>query len=113
MSVIVTERAIQEVKKVMEEQKFSPETHLLEVGVIGGGCSGFSYSLGFKEKTAVDKLNETIVEQHGVEVALNNRIVPMIEGTTIDFVTSLDKRGFAFSNPLATKGCGCGNSFNV
>ena len=113
MSVIVTERAVEEIKKVMQENSFSPDTHLLEVGGVGGGCSGLSYSLGFKENGKIDKLNETVVSQHGVEVAINNRVLPLIEGTTIDFVTSLDKRGFAFTNPNSARGCGCGNSFSV
>lgn len=113
MSITVTEKAIDEIKKVMDEQKFTPDTHVLEVGVVGGGCSGFSYSLGFKEEAQVDKLNSTIVNQHGVTVVLNNKVVPLIEGTTVDFHSELNKRGFTFSNPQSVRGCGCGNSFSV
>lgn len=113
MSIEVTEKAITEVKRVMEEQKFVVEEHALEVGVAGGGCSGFQYKLGFKPMEEVDPLNETIYTFHGVKVTLDNRVLPFIEGTTIDFHSGLDKRGFVFANPNAKKGCGCGNSFSV
>ncbi len=113
MSIIVTELAIKEIEKVMEEQGFSKETHVLETGATGGGCSGFQYKLGFKEVKDVDKLNETVIEQHGMKVVISNRSLTYMDGTIINFHSGLDKRGFTFTNPLATKGCGCGQSFGV
>jgi iron-sulfur cluster assembly accessory protein len=113
MSITVTEKATQEIKRVMDEQDFTPETHMLEVGVVGGGCSGFSYALGFKEVEKLDPLNETVIDQFGLQVAIANKAIPLMEGTVIDFHSGLDKRGFTFANPLATKGCGCGNSFSA
>lgn len=113
MGISVTEKAIEEVKKVMQDQGFTPQTHALEAGAVGGGCSGYSYSLGFKEKSKIDPLNETVVEQHGVTVAINNKSLTLMEGTVVDFHSDLNRRGFVFANPLASKCCGCGSSFQV
>jgi iron-sulfur cluster assembly protein len=97
----------------MEEQGFTTDDYVLEAGVVGGGCSGFQYKLGFKERKDVDKLNETIFTFFDVDVAVNNRAALYITGTTIDFHEGLDKRGFVFNNPNATHKCGCGSSFGV
>lgn len=111
MSINVTENAVKEIKRVMQEQNIPEESTALNVGVNGGGCAGFSYSLGFKEINSVDVLNETVFDYNGFKVIVNNKALALIEGTTIDFYSGLEKRGFTFNNPLATKGCGCGNSF--
>ena len=67
MSVMLTEKAAHEVKKIITEQKLDPAT-VLRVGVAGGGCSGFQYSLGFD--TAFDPKADTRTEQHGVAVVV-------------------------------------------
>lgn len=113
MSITLTENALKEVKKVMEEQKMSSEENVLEVGVAGGGCSGFQYRLGFKKKSDVDALNETIYNFDGVSAVVDNRALTFINGTTVDFYQGIDKRGFTFDNPNAKGGCGCGNSFKA
>jgi iron-sulfur cluster assembly protein len=112
-TITVTERAVEEVKKVMVEQGFNPDEYVLEAGVVGGGCSGFSYKLGFKEKSEVDPLNETVYIFHGVEVAVNNRAALYLQGAVIDFHEGLEKRGFVFNNPNAKTHCGCGSSFSA
>lgn len=112
-TITLTERAAQEVKKVMEEQEFTPEEYVLEAGVVGGGCSGFSYKLGFKERSEVDNTKETVYNFNGVDVAVNNRAMLYMEGTTIDFHDGLNKRGFVFNNPNAKTTCGCGSSFSA
>jgi iron-sulfur cluster assembly protein len=111
--IILTERAAQEVKKVMEEQEFTPEAYVLEAGCVGGGCSGFQYKLGFKERSEVDKSKETIYSFNGVDVVVNNRAMLYMGGTTIDFHDGLNKRGFVFENPNSKTTCGCGSSFSV
>jgi iron-sulfur cluster assembly protein len=114
MSTInLSERAAQEVKKVMEEQKMTPETHSLRVGVAGSGCSGFSYSLNFEEKEETDPLNDEQFEIHGIQVRVDRKSAMLLEGTEIDFKDDLNKRGFAFDNPLAVSNCGCGSSFSI
>ena len=111
--IIVTPKAIAEIKHVMQEQSFSESDFVLEVGVAGGGCSGFTYKLGFKEKSKVDESKETLTNFDGVNISVNNRAMLYIEGTTIDFHDSLNKRGFTFENPNSTGKCGCGSSFSV
>ncbi|MDA7950569.1 MAG: iron-sulfur cluster assembly accessory protein [Pirellulaceae bacterium] len=110
MGVILTEAAAKEVKKVLDEQSFEENTSL-RIGVTGGGCSGFSYSLGFDEK--FDELSDSKVEQHGVSVVVDKKSALYLDGTSIDFHEGIDKRGFTFENPNAVKSCGCGSSFQA
>jgi len=110
MSITLTERAAKEVKKIMDEQKM-PENVLLRVGVAGGGCGGFQYALGFDSETnpAVDEVSE----MHGIKVVVDQKSSLHLNGTEVDFFEGLEKRGFTFNNPNATKSCGCGSSFQV
>ena len=110
MSLQLTETAAQEIKKVIAEQKM-PENVALRVGVEGGGCSGFEYKLGFDEH--VDEQTDTVREMHGVRVAVDKKSLLYLDGTEIDFHNGIEKRGFVFNNPNATKSCGCGSSFQA
>jgi iron-sulfur cluster assembly protein len=109
MSVSLTEKAAVEVKKIMTEQNL-PEGTVLRVGVQGGGCSGFSYSLGFDTSTS-DR--DRVVDIHGVKLAVEKKFDPYLDGTVVDFYDGLEKRGFVFNNPNVSKSCGCGSSFQV
>ncbi len=107
--ITVTDRAAAEVARIVTEQSL-PETTVLRVGVKGGGCSGFSYTLGFDDTTGpVDQ----IFEINGVKVAVDPKSFLYLNGTQIDFEESLMGRGFKFGNPNAAKSCGCGESFSV
>lgn len=110
MSLMLTEKAANEVKRIMQEQKFDGET-LLRVGVTGGGCSGFSYSLGFD--TNYDAKVDAKYDQHGVHVVVDRKSALYLDGTTVDFYEGVEKRGFTFNNPNAVKTCGCGSSFQA
>jgi iron-sulfur cluster assembly accessory protein len=110
MSVTITEKAAKEVQRVMSEQKM-PEATILRVGVVGGGCSGFQYSLGFD--TSTDPAKDELYEQHGVKVAVDRKSELFLDGTVLDFYDGLEKRGFTFNNPNAVKSCGCGSSFSA
>jgi len=110
MSLQLTETAAQEIKKVIVEQKM-PANVALRVGVEGGGCSGFEYKLGFDED--VDEQIDTVCEMHGVRVTVDKKSLLYLDGTEIDFHNGIDKRGFVFNNPNATKSCGCGSSFQA
>ena len=105
----ITERAVQEVRRIVSEQNL-PENTVLRVGVKGGGCSGFSYSLGFD-----DTVHETdqSFEHEGVRVVCDPKSFLYLNGTEVDFEESLMGRGFKFGNPNASKTCGCGESFTV
>ena len=110
MSITLTEKAAKEVQRIIEEQKLE-EGVVLRVGVTGGGCSGFSYALGF-DKT-FDEAADSRYEAHGVAVVVDKKSALYLDGTTVDFYDGIDKRGFTFENPNAVKSCGCGSSFQA
>ena len=110
MAIKLTERAAEEVKKFKTEHNFSEES-VLRVGVAGGGCSGFNYTLGFDE--SFDETADTRYECHGVAVVIDKKSALYLDGTTIDWHESLEKQGFTFENPNAVKTCGCGSSFQA
>lgn len=110
MSVMLTEKAAGEIKRVIAEQKL-PDATVLRIGVAGGGCSGFQYALGFDSNT--DATKDTVGEQHGIKVAVDKKSDLYLDGTTIDFYDGLERRGFTFNNPNAVKSCGCGSSFQA
>ena len=115
MSVTLTEKAATEVKKIIEkmvEENSVPEGGelILRVAVQGGGCSGFSYSLGFDTETTE---KDRVIETHGVRLAVEKKYDPYLDGTVVDYYDGLEKRGFVFNNPNVVKTCGCGSSFQV
>lgn len=110
MAVVLTEKAAGEVKRILAEQNY-PEGTLLRVGVSGGGCSGFSYSLTFDTK--YDDAVDDQYDYHGVKVVVDRKSDLYLSGTSVDFYEGLERRGFVFNNPNATKTCGCGSSFSA
>ena len=107
--IAITDRAAAEVKRIVAEQKL-PDSTALRVGVKGGGCSGFSYTLGFDDQlTDTDQLYEI----DGVKIVCDPKSFLYLNGTQIDFEDNLMGRGFKFGNPNAAKSCGCGESFSV
>jgi len=80
------------------------------VGVVGGGCSGFSYTMSFDKE---QKADDRVVEVDGVRVLVDAASLEYLAGTTLDYVSGLHGSGFKFVNPKATRTCGCGESFGV
>jgi iron-sulfur cluster assembly protein len=109
MGVTLSEKAAAEVKKIITEQNL-PEETVLRVGVQGGGCSGFAYSLNFDTATSE---RDRIIDVDGVKLAVDKKFDPYLDGTVVDFYDGLEKRGFVFNNPNVVKSCGCGSSFQV
>ena len=109
MAVEMSERAVAEVHRILDEQTM-PEGTSLRVGVKGGGCSGFSYTLGFDDDV---KPTDQVAEYDGVRVICDPKSFLYLNGTMVDFEDSLMGRGFKFTNPNASKSCGCGESFSV
>ena len=107
--IALTERAVKELRRIVQEQQL-PESTVVRVGVKGGGCSGFSYSLGFDDTVHE---NDQVEETHGLRVVCDPKSFLYLNGTEVDFEESLMGRGFKFGNPNATKSCGCGESFSV
>jgi iron-sulfur cluster assembly protein len=109
MSVVLSEKAAKEIKKIMDDQSMQDGT-FIRIGVQGGGCSGFSYSLNWDTETSE---RDRVAEFHGVRLVMDKKFDPYLDGTEIDFYDNLDKRGFVFNNPNVVKSCGCGSSFQV
>jgi len=107
--ITITDRAKKEVDRIVDEQNL-PESTVLRVGVKGGGCSGFSYTLGFDD--TVGEIDQ-VFECEGIRVVCDPKSFLYLNGTQIDFEESLMGRGFKFGNPNAAKSCGCGESFSV
>jgi len=110
MGVLLTERAAEEVKRIIEHQELADDA-ILRIGVTGGGCSGFSYALGFDDK--FDTAADSKFDCHGVPVVVDKKSALYLDGTTVDFYDGIEKRGFTFENPNAVKSCGCGSSFQA
>lgn len=110
MGITLSDRAVVEVTRIITEQNLSPET-VLRVGVKGGGCSGFNYTLGFDD-VPLDA-NDQVFDESGVRVVCDPKSFLYLNGIEIDFEDSLMSRGFKFNNPNASNSCGCGESFSV
>lgn len=80
----------------------------LRIAVDAGGCAGFKYMMGL---VAEPNPADIVVDRDGVKVFIDQSSMPLLEGTTIDFVIGLQSSGFTFDNPQAKSSCGCGKSF--
>jgi iron-sulfur cluster assembly protein len=107
-AVSLTEGAIKELKRLMNEPDFD-HTQFLRVGVKGGGCSGMTYVLGFDQKESDDETFEI----EGLPVVMKQAHGIYLLGINIHFEDGLNARGFTFNNPNASSTCGCGTSFAV
>lgn len=85
-------------------------SHFLRVSVVGGGCSGLSYKMDFDN---VQKPMDQFFEDNGVKVVTDLKSFLYLVNTTLDFSDGLNGKGFYFSNPNASRTCGCGESFAV
>jgi len=105
----VTESASTHIQKLLAKQQL--ETGGLRVGVKAGGCSGFEYIFLWEGSPKTDDL---IFEgPNGVRVWIDPRSHRLLDGTTLDYDTTLLSRGFVLQNPHAKSTCGCGTSFSV
>jgi iron-sulfur cluster assembly protein len=106
--VTLTPRAVAAVRKMYEKEGLSAEQGL-RIAVVGGGCSGFQYSLNFDLR----KEGDLVTEFDGINVFVDEISLPYIAGVTLDYVEGLHNAGFRFDNPRAARTCGCGSSFSV
>lgn len=80
----------------------------LRIRVVGGGCSGMSYELGWDDTAADD---DKVVESQGIKVYVDEHSIPYIQGSEIDYVdNNMMGAGFAIKNPNVKSSCGCGHS---
>lgn len=109
--IYVSDKAKDKVAQLMQDAGIAgDETYFLRVGVVGGGCSGLSYKLDFDNET---KPTDQVFEDNGVKLVTDLKSFLYLVNTTLDFSDGLNGKGFYFSNPNASRTCGCGDSFSV
>lgn len=109
--IYVSDKAKEKVRKLMEDAGIADDqSYFLRVGVVGGGCSGLSYKLDFDNES---KPTDQVFEDNGVKVVTDLKSFLYLVNTTLDFSDGLNGKGFYFSNPNASRTCGCGESFAV
>ena len=104
----LTESAARKVQEMIANE--DNDQMFLRVGVRPGGCSGFSYGMGFDDESHEDDVS---FDLHGVKVVVDKDSLRFLEGVTIDFKESMMGGGFTIDNPNATASCGCGSSFRT
>ncbi len=108
MAVQLTERAVGKVKEIMGSQDPAPAG--LRIAVVGGGCSGFSYSMAFENQP--NMLDKTY-NYDGLKVFIDQASLLYLDGARVDYVETLEGSGFKFDNPNVKSTCGCGSSFSM
>jgi len=106
--VNLTETAVTKVREILDTQE--PKPAGLRISVVGGGCSGFSYSMAFEN--APGMLDKTY-SYDGLKVFVDQASLLYLEGAEVDYVETVEGSGFKFNNPNVKSTCGCGSSFNA
>jgi iron-sulfur cluster assembly protein len=104
----MTEQATVKVKEILETQ--DPKPAGLRIAVVGGGCSGFSYSMAFEN---TPNLLDKTYEFGGLKVFIDQASLLYLDGAEIDYVETIEGSGFKFGNPSVKSTCGCGSSFSA
>lgn len=107
--IYISDKAREQVHKLKTDSGLT-EDYFLRVGVVGGGCSGLSYKLDFDNEA---QPNDQVFEDNGVKLVTDLKSFLYLCDTTLDFSDGLNGKGFHFSNPNASRSCGCGESFAV
>ena len=107
-AVTLTPTAVSKVKEIMTQQ--NPVPSGLRIGVVGGGCSGFSYSMSFENAPGV---MDKVYNFNDLKVYVDATSAMYLNGCVVDYVETLEAAGFKFENPNVKSTCGCGSSFNV
>lgn len=106
--ITLTESAVKEVKRLLDLQGITEGG--LRLGVKGGGCSGLSYTLNFDEKIGP---HDQVYDIEGIKVIVDAKSAIYLQGIQLDYYKDLMTGSFRFSNPNASKTCGCGESFSA
>ena len=106
--VILTPNAVAKVKEIMAQQDPAPAG--LRIGVVGGGCSGFSYSMNFENAAG---MMDKVFNFDDLKVFVDATSLMYLNGCVVDYIETLEAAGFKFENPNVKSTCGCGSSFNV
>lgn len=102
-----TAKAVEMVRDAMTRENLTG--YGIRIGVVGGGCSGFQYSMDFEN---AEKDGDAVFEQDGLKLFVDPMSSMYLQGVTVDYVVGLQGAGFKFVNPNARNTCGCGQSFS-
>ncbi len=108
--VQVTDKALARIRVAMEKEGISPTEGGLRLGVLGGGCSGLSYTVRFDTKP---RERDRVYDYDGVRIFVDPKSFIYLHGMVLDYEETLMRRGFNFINPNSSKSCGCGSSFSA
>jgi len=108
LPVYLTDNAITKVKEIMATQDPLPAG--LRIGVVGGGCSGFQYSMSFENAAG---MMDKVFTFGDLKVFVDATSVMYLNGCKVDYVETLEAAGFKFDNPNVKSTCGCGSSFSA
>jgi iron-sulfur cluster assembly protein len=108
--VNVSDTAAQQLLNIFIEENKDPKDNYVRVGVKSGGCSGLSYILDFEDKASE---SDKIVESNGVNLLIDKKSLLYLIGTTLEYSSGLNGKGFHWTNPNAQRSCGCGESFSL
>jgi iron-sulfur cluster assembly protein len=106
----VTEKALKRIRIAMAKEGISPTEGGLRLGVMGGGCSGLSYSIKFDTHP---RERDRIYDYDGVRIFVDPKSFLYLHGMTLDYEETLMRQGFNFVNPNSSRSCGCGSSFSA
>jgi len=110
IALTLTGAAAEKVKQFIADEQVPAETAGLRMSVLPGGCSGFKYGLSIEDEPMED---DFVLDASGVRVFVDPFSAQYLNGVEVDYVTTMQSSGFAFRNPNATGGCGCGSSFTA
>ena len=108
--VNVSDTAAQQLLNIFIEENKDPNDNFVRVGVKSGGCSGLSYILDFEEEASE---SDKIVESNGINLLIDKKSLLYLIGTTLEYSSGLNGKGFHWTNPNAQRSCGCGESFSL
>ncbi len=104
----LTDTAVSKVNEILAQQNPKPEG--LRLSVVGGGCSGFQYSMAFENnRLPLDK----VYNYEGLKVFVDQASLLYLDNCRVDYVETMEGAGFKFDNPNVTSTCGCGSSFSA
>ena len=106
--VSLTPEAIKKVREIMATQ--DPVPAGLRLGVVGGGCSGFQYSMSFENQSG---MMDKVFEFRRLKGIRRLHLPDVPGGCVVDYVETLEAAGFKFENPNVKSTCGCGSSFSA
>ena len=108
MPLNLSPSAVAKVHEIMATQDPLPAG--LRIGVVGGGCSGFQYSMSFENTPG---MMDKVFRFEDLKVFVDATSLMYLNGCMVDYVETLEAAGFKFDNPAVKSTCGCGSSFNV